>query len=344
MSQYESRLLCGTGLSQSGPDGFCAAHRDQPNYNAQFLLENPNPGDSSFASAGRCLKNAHLAFTLFDSAGEPDGRAGYERYLSWIKSEVIAGDQVTIGVLNQFGDDPQYDHEVTVSRIGTDHAVDDPTYYGDDVLFFDDHTSGGTPYDQGYTFDSLAKTRADANSPLAHSYSILIPGGEITSGTGGDGIHENPTPIRAVNYGFSVSGPADPEGETLPITLTIVGSTTDGSPNSARPGVDFNFEDPGLNASCTNQPPNSWMGLTFRAEVSGLTPGTEYNLYRYEFDGVSGVGSVAALKVPDSDFNAHAGEATAITPFVAAGPTYSQILRTTSDKITVLRCVKAGAP
>src|ERR1700685_3657185 len=36
MLQYNARLICGTGLSQSGPNGACSAHKNQVNYNAQL--------------------------------------------------------------------------------------------------------------------------------------------------------------------------------------------------------------------------------------------------------------------------------------------------------------------
>ena len=51
--------------------------------------------------------------------------------MTWVKSEVIAGHQVTIGVLVNGGTDPQYDHEVTVTAIGTNHPID-ATYNGDE--------------------------------------------------------------------------------------------------------------------------------------------------------------------------------------------------------------------
>ena len=344
MSQYNARLICGTGLSQSGKEGFCSAHGDS-NYNSQFLIENPNPGDSPFASAGLCLQNARLSYQLYDYAHAPTGMAGYRNYLSWIKAQVMAGNQVTIGVLNFGGSDSQYDHEVSVTRIGTNHDVRDPSYYEDDVLYFDEHGSGGSPYTQGFTFQSLAKSRSDANVMGAHKYSILIPGAFPTySATGGDGIHDNPHPIVASNYAFSVSGPADLANDTLPVSLTLVGSSTNGSPNTPDSVDGYNFESPGLNDSCTNSPPSSWMTIKLRATVQALTPGTAYNLYEYDFNGITGIGAKAALAIPESNFNANAKMATKVTAFVADGATYTKTIQTTSDKIVAFRCVKANAP
>ena len=70
------------------------------------------------------------------------GLSGYQDFMSWVKSQTIAGHQVTLGVLlnsQAGGSDAQYDHIVSVIKIGTNHAPTDPTYYADDVLYFDDH-------------------------------------------------------------------------------------------------------------------------------------------------------------------------------------------------------------
>ncbi len=345
MSQFNARLICGTELSQSGPDGFCAANDLTANYNAQFLFEDPNVGDEPFASSGTCLKNAHLISQGFNYRSQPSGIAGYQQFMSWVKERLIAGDTVAIGVLNRGGDDPQYDHEVTVAKIGTNHSPTDSTYFDDDVLYFEDHGEGGTAFDDGYTFGSLAQTRISANALTANVYSILIPGGApVYSGTGGDGIHVNPKPITPSNYAFAVTGPIDPGHETLPVAVTIVGSSLDGVANPPQTGIGFNFESPAIgdeiNSICTNVPP-TWMGVSLQATISGLTPGVSYNLYEYDFSTLSGLASAASLPLPDSDFNAHANLATKKTTFTAQTSSFQQTVETTSDKVIVFRCVRA---
>src|SRR6516165_9887733 len=110
--------------------------------------------------------------------------------MSWIKQQVILGNTVNIGILIQnvatAGD--QYDHEVPVVKIGTNHSPTDPTYYPDDVLYFEDHgvywyngsqatdytapepppgsgsnTTQCTPYIFGYTFAELGATGSQAS-------------------------------------------------------------------------------------------------------------------------------------------------------------------------------------
>jgi hypothetical protein len=227
------------------------AHHAQVNFNAQLLIEDPGTGVSgpnTYADAAQCLANSRLSAATFHYTAQSSGMAGYEEYMSWVKQQVIAGHQVTIAILLNGGSDPQYDHEVSVIKIGTNHLPTDPTYYPDDVVYFDDHgvytlsgdsftsnprippgagadSTGCTPYVFGYTFGSLAKTRAGANRHDAQAYSIVIPGERaILVYTGGSGY--DPVPIVGPhNYAFSVAGPEDPKGETLPVALTIVGPT-----------------------------------------------------------------------------------------------------------------------
>ena len=377
MSQFNARAICGTGLSQSGPDGACAAHQAVPNYNAQLLIEDPDTGVTGphrYANAALCIANSGLAGQTFPYGDEPAGQAGYETYMRWVKAQVIAGNQVTVALLYDGGHDPQYDHEVGVLKIGTNHDPADPAYYPDDVLYFDDHgaytlegrhwglnpaippgagtdTVGCTPYLFGYSFASLANTRRGANADGAHAYSIILPDQRrIETYTGGNGY----APLRITgprNYGFSVTGPRDDDHETLPVTLAIAGPTfTEGQRNPRDPVAGFAYENPMIGHSarstgCTNRPPRPWMThLALRAEVTGLTAGTGYNLYEYDFDGVQGVGRAAALALPHAAFNAHAAMATHVTRFTATGPSFRETIVTTSDKIIAFRCVPATAP
>jgi hypothetical protein len=377
MSQFNARLICGTSLSQSGPNGACAAHHGNVNYNAQLLIEDPGTGVSgpnTYANAALCLANSRLHASTFNYSAQPSGIAGYEAYMSWVKQEVIAGHQVTLAILLNGGTDPQYDHEVAVIKIGTNHSPTDPTYHPDDVIYFDDHgvytlsgnhftsnpsippgagsdSTGCTPYVFGYTFASLANTRAGANRNGAQAYSIIIPGDHtIHTSTGGSGYDTVPI-LGPHNYGFSVAGPEDPTSETLPVALTIIGPTvTKGIPNPLDPLAGYDYENPMIGKSvwgqsCTNHPPSAWMtNFGLEATMSGLTPGVRYNLYEYEFSSVEGEGSGAALPVPIRDFNANAGLATNVTSFIATASTFSQTITTTSDKIIVFRGVPASAP
>lgn len=377
MSQFNARLICGTGLSQSGPKGACAAHHGNPDYNAQLLIEDPGTGVSgpnAYADAAQCLSNSRLSASTYNYSAQSSGMAGYEEYMSWLKQEAIAGHLVTVAILLKGGSSTQYDHEVAVIKIGTNHSPTDATYYPDDVLYFDDHgvftlsgatftsnpaippgagsdSTGCTPYVFGYSFASLANTRAGANGKSAQAYSAIIPGDRIihtfTGGSGYDSVEIS----GPHNYGFSVAGPADPTGVTLPVALNIAGPTiTKGAVNPLDPVAGYDYENPMIGTSvwgrsCTNTPPDAWMtNFVLQVTVSGLTLGISYNLYEYEFSSVEGQGSAAALAVPVENFNANAGLATHVTAFTAVGSTFQQTVTTTSNKVVVFRCVPASAP
>lgn len=383
MSQYQARLLCGSGLSQSGPEGGCARHKSRPNFNAQLLLEPRGKGTSgrrAFSSAQVCLSNARLVSTAYPSLSgykRPNvGLSGFQDYMTWIKAEVIAGHQVTMGVLMADGDDPQYDHIVTVTGIGTNHSVSDASYYGDDVLLFDDHglyslqgnqagtnpaiplgagedAMGCTPYVFGYTFDSLGATRKTANARDAQAYSILIPGVTPTyTLAGGDG-YKTVTRITGHNYAFSVSAAIDHSAGgpfLVPIRLSIPEATvTNGIPNPRDPKAGWQYENAMIGQSetgegCTNIPPAFPMSpLPLQVDLFGLTPGVSYNLYEYDLPGLTETGP-AALGVPTENFNANASRASRVIHLTAKTSTYTTSVSRRSDQIIVFRAVPASAP
>jgi hypothetical protein len=270
LSQFNMRLVCG---AFAGPEtngyGASLLQAGNPltskvNYNAQLLIESPGTGVSGpddFAYAARCGSNARLSTTTYPYTtgyhAANTGIAGYRDYMSWVKAQVIAGNVVTLAVLYHGATDAQYDHEVTVLKIGTNHSPADATYYDDDVVYFDDHgaytltlsskgkwvfawnpsipygagsdTVGCTPYVFAYTFAALANTRAGANASGAPAYSIITPN-NVSISTGSGNTAGNGTGRVTIsgphNYGFAVSGPLDSQGVTKPVVLTILGTQT----------------------------------------------------------------------------------------------------------------------
>jgi hypothetical protein len=293
MSQYDARLVCGSGLGQTGApvttNAYCSSNQKIGSYNAQILLEIPNTGVSgttqAWGSMPQCAANAGLAATSFPYQGvaaSMPGLPGYQFYMSWVKRQVILGNQVTITVLIKglasSGD--QYDHIVSVVKIGTNHSATDPTYYPDDVLYFDDHgnywyngkkatqskaphippgaasNTECTPYIFGYTFAELAESDAGAKS-ASHVYSIVLPAdGTIKTQTGNNGMNSGKGSESEIigpnNYAVAVSGVLDTYNETVPVRLTaspqpgaIVGPTyTDGAENPRDPLAGYDYEDP----------------------------------------------------------------------------------------------------
>lgn len=292
MSQADARLVCGafmgkatdgTGASllQSGEMG-----AESLNSNAQMLLQDVDAGMSGtndFAHASQCAVNSGLdAVTYPFASGDKTanvGNSGVQDYLSWIKAEMIAGHHVTIGVLANGGEDAEYDHEVTVLKIGTNHAVTDDTYYADDVLYFDDHgeytlqrnsdgvwdfadnpavpvgaggdVTGCTPYVFAYPFGRIAKTRKEANEAGAPAYSLVIPSSDHISVIAGNTAPEGDGMTQVIgphNYALSVRRPLDPAGKTEKVSLTIASSRSleDGvwAENAKDAIAGFNYESP----------------------------------------------------------------------------------------------------
>jgi hypothetical protein len=93
----------------------------------------------------------------------------------------------------------------------------------------------------------------------------------------------------------------------------------------------------GSNTNVAPQP----QSMTLAATVSGLIPGTSYNLYRYDFSARPLLGS---LNVPTANFNAHASLASERISFVASASTYTTVVNITSDRTVVFRAVSASAP
>jgi hypothetical protein len=406
MSQFNARLICGAFFGPESNRGGASLLQAGStlagfsNYNAQLLIENPDTGVSGpydFAHASLCAANSRLrAQTYPYTTGyhQPNlGMAGYRDYMSWVKSQVIAGNQVTVAVYFHGGGDAQYDHEVSVTRIGTNHDPNDATYYPDDVLYFDDHGAytlvnvngqwkfaenpsvplgagrddgGCTPYLFGYTFASLANTREAANLDGAPGYSIAIPANEdIVTGSGNTGPDGGE--VSAIkgphNYGFAVAGPLDNQDVTLPVLVTILRAESQSNgiwaanpwDHNSSPAAGNNYETPYIggpvgtcnDGSCVSNAQPAPMLVQLQATVSGLTAGSTYNLYEYEFPSLTGadVGAAAALAVPDENFNANAKLATAVTHITASGSTYtSSPLSVGSDRIVVFRAVPSWAP
>ena len=372
ISQYNARLICGSGLSQSGPDGYCAANRNSPNYNAQLTLESPNTGvtgPGTFSFFTQCADNLRLDYETFDYTKQSDGLKGYQEYMSWIKASLIAGKQATIGTIYKTGGDAQYDHIVTVVAVGTNHDVEDSTYYPDDVLYIDDHgtysfkengkiqwgggpsvpsSHGCTPFIYSYYFDSLPYSRKDANK-YGNSYSIILPSttGTIETGAGGNG-QDTVTIVGPKNYGNAIAGPKDESGETYPVTITIETPTyTNGVENPKDPIAFWNYENPYIGTtdrgmSCTNEGPSAWMDITLRVTVNGLTPGEQYLIYQFTFDLLNGVNR--PLDVPTKDFNKNGRLMAKSVAFLYADPgstSHQTTYFSTSDKIEIFRVVKS---
>ena len=240
-------LYYGQYLSQY--DARAIASDDTPQYetDAQLLL---GVNDQYAAS------QMHLT----SSEWTPGTTSTTDDFLAWVKSEVIQGYPVAIGVYeNQSlfynttkpnAGDPKYDHIVIVTGVTSHHPLTLPaTYYADDELKFSDNglwtgTTGTKPqYVFDYPFGTFQATRQAANTPTGNVYSLADT-------------------VR--NYGIAITGVADPEP---PDRARSGGHQCERRDTADRPPI--------------QHPPRADAAHADR-DVSGLHPGTAYDLYRYD--------------------------------------------------------------
>ena len=289
ISQYDARAIASKNTRQSLES-------------SQLLL-----GVNDVAAA----KAMHLNATAFNTAKQPTSRA----FLTWVKSNVVAGSPVVIGVFanqsrfygtaNLNAGDTEYDHIVTVTGITSTRSLTGPTtgpttYYADDVLTFNDGglwtgTNGQPQNSFSYSFGTFATTRQRANSKTGAVYSLK----------------------SGADYGIAITGIIDLNRDTVPVRLT----------------TSVNAETPTMVDGSNTRPAAKPVTLTIT--VSGLKPGTTYNLYRYS----------SMANVPDSTFNANAAKAAQKwTITIPSGSTYTMTQTINSNEIAVYRAVPAGAP
>lgn len=178
-------------------------------------------------------------------------------FLAWVKQNVVKGYPVAIGIFtNEYlfyaktdpdAGDSSYDHIVCANGICSAHPLTDPSYYGDDILYFSDNGlwtgDGSTPtYNFNFGFDACQADRAEANAPEGAIYSLLNSG---------------------ENYGVAITGVIDLNGDTLPVRIE----------------TNVNDEEPEIKDKTSVRP--APMPLVLKVTVSELKPGVQYNLYRY---------------------------------------------------------------
>lgn len=326
-------LLCGCGAPEGVPSvltagaGVAAAVRNDIPPRLQWNANFGYCGETSFISAGlyygqwasqyevRAIasdgtpQNRQNSQLLLGSNAEHAARvmhletvkwngasASPQSFLGWIAQNVAQERPVIIGVYtNEYR---FYGH--------TNPQAGDPTYdhivpvvaAGNGRLTFSDNGLWGPPrpYLFTYPYSAFARTRAQANARSAPQYSL-------------------PAGVR--DYGIAVTGIADPSRETVPV----------------RVATNVNYEKPKMRNHSTVRPKP--MPLVLTVTVSGLTPGTNYTLYRYD----------RFSDVPDTRFNAnsaHASKHWAIRP--ASGSSFVVTERIMSDQVAVYRAVPSSGP
>lgn len=265
---------------------------DQTEQESQLLL-----GVNDLAAATRM----RLSAIAYDSQGQ----RSTPQFLAWVKSQIVRGWPVIIGVLINSTEsdiagpgDEEYDHIVPVLGVSSASRLSagDRRYRPTDVLVFSDNDGDVPSSIYRPTFRAFQRSRSSANQAGAPMYSLL----------------NHPR-----NYGIAITGIQDPEHVTIPVRLT---SSLDGE------GAQ---EQERLTAPPTPLP------MVLTATVTIPDQAVAYRVYAYDdFD-----------KVPISDFNAAAGNAIAswtIPP--GAGPTWTMQIPIMSNQTRAFRAVAVTAP
>ena len=235
-----------------------------------------------------------------------------KKYLGWIKAMLRRGFAPTITVfMNQYmfygsldinAGYPDYDHIVSATSVDSDY--DDDEYHDEDVITFDDHGLYGPwpqnlrPFYFSYTFKEAMGDRQYANSKtLGNVYTV-------------------PAVDNIGNYGITHTGPCDLDKVLFPVRIE----------------TNVNFEEPEIRNGCEDRPEP--MQLTLNVTVSGLVPGHEYFLYRYDDEN----------KVPTFDFNAFSANALQVMVFNATSAVFTlkPIVIMSNEKV-FFRAVQASA-
>jgi len=297
VSFISAGLNYGQYISQYDARALASKNAGQRLESSQLLL-----GVNDVAAA----KAMHLTATAFNTTQQPTSTA----FLTWVKSNVIAGYPVVIGVFmnqnrfyattNLYAGDTEYDHIVAVTGMtSTRPLTGTATYYADDVLTFNDNgewTTNGQPQNAfSFAFGTFVTTRQQANAKTAAVYSLK----------------------NGADYGIAITGIIDLSHETMPVRLT----------------TSTNAETPAIVDGSNTRPAAKPVTLTIT--VSSLKPGTTYTLYRYN----------SMTKVPDSNINANVAKAAQKwTIKISAGSTYTMTQTINSNEIAVYRAVPVGAP
>jgi hypothetical protein len=296
VSMISAGLYYGEYLSQYDARA-AASNEPQNEYRSQLLL-----GGNDLRAAA----NMHLEAIEWN---DPSRKAA-DQFLVWVKEHVVVGQPVAIGIyMNQFrfyhdrnprAGSLQYDHIVPVVGIRSDDLRDQHTYMPNDEILFSDNGEWGSlrhaRYYFAYRFGDFTKTRGEANARNGPIYSLAG---------------------HAHNYGVAVTGVIDEDHETVPV----------------RVATNLNYELPQIAEGSPERPRPEELALT--VTVSGMKPGVDYNLYRYD----------RLTSIPNRGFNAHAGDAKQRWAITASASGRFVLTETVmSDEVAAYRAVPTKAP
>ncbi len=260
--------------------------------------------------------NSQLLLGVNDKASASRMRLKYESkstrsnadFYVWAKNHVAQSHPVIVGVFaNSFlldGDtdlnagDDEYDHIVPVVGFGSNYSLTSG-FYPDDVILISDSglytPEPITPYYYLFNTTAFIKNRQTANSRNGPVYSL--PDYPVTK------------------YGIAIVGVMDANNETFPVRVE----------------TSINSELPEIRNNSSTRPASRSLMLTIT--VSQLTPGVNYNLYRYSNEN----------DIPTVSFNANSKNK-GILPWrvinITSGKTWTTTVPIKSSDKVFFRAVK----
>lgn len=267
-------------------------------FDARVCAIGNRPQTSGELLLGLNARRAAAKMHLQSAAWPGGAQDGPASFLRWVRRQVLRGRPVAIGVFNN----EFLLYGKTNPQAGDpqyDHIVPVSRVSGRRLTFSDNGLwgrPGHHPYFFTYPFAAFPAGRALANAPAGPLYSLPATGG---------------------NFGLAITGVADRDGDTLPVRVE----------------TDRNFESPALRHGSNRRP--APRPLVLKIIVSGLTPGIDYKLYRYD----------RLDAIPDSRFNARAASAAQSRDLrLASGTRCVLTQKILSDEVAAYRCVEASAP
>ena len=308
------RLQWNSNYGYCGETSFISAGMYFGQYTSQWTARNAaSPGVPQTEEESQLLLGVNdvdaaeamrLQAVEFDSESQQSTR----QYLTWVKSMVVRGFPVIIGVFLNMDDDSsdgqsEYDHIVPVLGVGSQAPLlaANRTYRATDVISFSDNAllDGNTSPNAAvfrYRFGPFQKSRSQANDPDGETYALRN---------------------RPMNYATAVTGVMDPDRVTIPIRLTS---------NANGEGMQ---EEELLVAAPAPRP------IDLTATVTIPDPSVGYTVYLYD----------DFTKVPIRNFNSSASNAISswsIAP--GSGRSWSKTISIMSDQTRVFRAVPSSAP
>lgn len=312
------RLQWNANYGYCGETSFIAAGLFYGQYCSQYTARSlASPGVPQSKSSSQLLlgvndASAAKAMKLEAVAWNTRRQKNSTEFLAWVKGQVVDGHPTIIGV---FTNEYRFygDRKPNAGDPDYDHIV---------PVISVSSTKPLVPYKDKYFPNDVLTFSDNGLWAPKNKPSYLFSSQFSTFFKSRSQANAKTAPVyslnnNASNYGIAITGVADTDGVTVPVRLK----------------TSVNSEKPEMKDGSNTAPASS--ALTVTATVTLPDPDEEYVLYRYNH----------FANVPESDFNANAGNAAQSWTIPAnSGATYTVSLPIRSNDTVIFRAVPSSAP